>query len=125
MMGLFMRLEAMAVFFAAVLLNILMGGNWWLFAAFAIVPDLGLVGYLRRDKTLRWPAILYNVTHTYAAPLLLALALWIWQPNPAGDSAPIYLTGWAAHIAVDRFFGFGFKSVHSFHDTHIQRAAKD
>lgn len=108
----FLRLDAMAALIGAVALHVLWGGNWWLFALFAILPDVALLAYIGYNGATRWPSLVYNILHTYALPILLMLVLWPLQP--------IYLLGWIAHIAVDRIVGYGFKSATDFKLTHLQ-----
>lgn len=89
-----------------------LGGNWWLFAALFLVPDLFMLGYLRSNRAGAW---VYNVGHTYLAPGALALLGLI-----SGISAlmPIALI-WAAHIGFDRMLGYGLKDPAGFKVTHL------
>jgi hypothetical protein len=109
----FLRLDGAAILIAALALNILWAGNWWLFILFAILPDIALLTYIGYDGTARWPSLIYNVLHTYALPILLLLVLWPVQP--------IFLLGWVAHIALDRVVGYGLKSATDFKLTHLQQ----
>ena len=109
----FLRLDDLSILSAAVGLYILWGGNWWLFALFAILPDVSLLAYIGYDGTSRWPSLVYNTFHTYALPILGLIAFWSFQP--------IFLLGWVAHIAVDRFVGYGFKSATDLKQTHLQQ----
>jgi hypothetical protein len=109
----FLRLDALGILIGAVALHILWQGNWWLFALFAILPDIGILAYIGYDGTTRWPSLVYNTLHTYAIPILLLIAFWSFQP--------VFLLGWVTHIALDRVAGYGFKSATDFKLTHLQQ----
>lgn len=108
------RLDALAILIVAIGGNYALDGGWGLFALFALLPDAALLAYIGRDERAALPRAVYNTLHTYAAPLVLAVALWPWQP--------VWLLGWVAHIALDRVLGFGLKSAQGFKVTHIQLA---
>jgi hypothetical protein len=113
MMKTFLRLDALSILIGAVMLNILWGSNWWLFALFAILPDVALLAYIGYNGTSRWPSLVYNTLHTYALPILLLIVFWPFQP--------VYVLGWVAHIALDRMVGYGFKSATDVKLTHLQQ----
>ncbi len=113
MMRIFLRLDAVGILIGAVTLHFLWGGNWWLFALFAILPDVSFLAYIGYDGTTRWPSMVYNTLHTYAIPILLLIMFWSFQP--------VFLLGWVAHIALDRLSGYGFKSATDFKLTHLQQ----
>ncbi len=113
MMRTFIRLDAIGILIGAVATHILWGGNWWLFALFAILPDIALLAYIGYDGATRWPSLVYNALHTYAIPILLLIVFWSFQP--------VFLLGWVAHIALDRLVGYGFKSATNFKLTHLQQ----
>jgi hypothetical protein len=113
MMKTFLRLDALGILIGTIALQYLLAGNWWLFALFAILPDVALLAYIGYDGTTRWPSLVYNTLHTYILPILLFMVLWPYQP--------IYLLGWIAHIALDRLVGYGFKSATNFKLTHLQQ----
>jgi hypothetical protein len=108
----FLRLDAISLLIGAVVGHIFWGGNWWLFALFAILPDIAFLAYIGYDGATRWPSLVYNTLHSYAIPVLLLIAFWPYQP--------IFLLGWVAHIALDRLVGYGFKSATDFKLTHLQ-----
>lgn len=115
-MKLLLHIEAFLILIAAVWLNTLYDGNWWGFAFFAIVPDVALLAYLGNAEGKRWPSVAYNALHIYGVPVLIGMLLW--------EHQPIYLTGWIAHIALDRVIGYGLKSSDDFKVTHLQKAAE-
>jgi hypothetical protein len=89
-------------------------GSWLLFALLFLVPDLFMFGYLLSKKT---GAILYNLAHTYALPLLWLAAIWTNGPILYRSLGLI----WIAHIGWDRLIGYGLKYGTNFKDTHLQR----
>jgi hypothetical protein len=89
-----------------------LGGNWWLFAALFLVPDLFMLGYLRNKQ---FGAAVYNAGHTYLAPAALALVGAV-----LGTSVLLLIALiWAAHIGFDRLLGYGLKGPSDFKDTHL------
>ena len=84
----------------------------WVFWLFLLAPDLfGLLpasfmgraparGYLPRRGV--W---LYNVWHSFTPPLVIGVAVMLLIPF----GSPWPLLGWAVHISVDRFLGFGLR----------------
>jgi len=91
-------------------------GNWWWFAFFAVLPDIALFAYLGNSEGKRWPPFIYNLLHLYAVPITIGWLMW--------DRQPIFLTGWIAHIAIDRVLGYGLKSSDNFKVTPLQKAAE-
>ncbi len=106
------RLENAALAALAIVLFAAASGNWWLFAALILAPDLAFLGYL---KGPRIGALAYNSVHTWLAPALLAaVSLAGGGPVPA----EIGLI-WAAHIGIDRALGYGLKLPAGFNQTHL------
>lgn len=106
-----LRVEG-AVMLAASLL--LYGGNWVLFAALFLVPDLSMLGYLAGPRA---GALAYNAFHTYAPPGVLA-ALGVLTGVDLILSVALV---WFAHIGFDRMVGYGLKYPTNFFDTHLHR----
>ena len=112
-----LRLEAAAEFVLAVGAYQVLDGNWWVFAALFLVPDLSMIGYLA-NRTLG--AVLYNLGHSYLSPAALALtgyglnAPWLYGPALI----------WAAHIGFDRLLGYGLKYRVGFRATHLSSKGK-
>jgi hypothetical protein len=112
-----LRLEGLAVLFAAVALYRHFDGGWGLFAALFFVPDLAFAAYLAGS---RLGTIGYNCTHTYLGPIgLAAFGAFAHQSL----STPIAII-WIAHIGFDRALGYGLKYASSFDDTHLGRIGK-
>jgi len=95
------------------------GANGWLlFVALLLLPDLSMLGYLRNARV---GAIIYNLVHSYPAPLLLASYGVL-----AGRSLAISLALiWTAHIGVDRLAGYGLKLPTGFRETHLGRIGRE
>jgi hypothetical protein len=112
-----LRLENLALEAAAVLVFRGAGGTWGLFAAFCLLPDLSMLGYLAGPST---GARCFNLAHTYFVPVLLAALGWMTEH---GSWLQIGLI-WCAHIGVDRTLGFGLKYPTGFADTHLGRIGR-
>lgn len=111
-MTILLRIEHAAMALAALVAYQLSGGSWWLFAALILVPDASMLGYLVNPKVGAW---CYNAVHSWIAPVALWLvALATGSPLPAQIAIIL-----AAHIAIDRTFGYGLKRESGFHDTHL------
>lgn len=107
-----LRFENLALAIAAALTFHSVGGNWGLFAALFLLPDLSMLGYLGNPST---GARCYNLAHTYIAPVLLAVLGWMTEHGLWLQIALI----WCSHIGVDRALGFGLKYATGFADTHL------
>ncbi|HET7091729.1 MAG TPA: DUF4260 domain-containing protein [Anaerolineae bacterium] len=108
------RLEGLAVFVVSILLFGASNGTWWVYLLFFLAPDLSMLGYLRGPRTGAW---VYNLVHTYVAPIVVIVIGY------AMKSDPMLLAGiiWLGHIGADRLLGFGLKYPTAFKDTHLQR----
>ena len=107
-----LRAEGAAIAALALIAYSTTGASWWLFAAFILVPDLAMVGYLTGPRV---GALIYNLAHTYIGPVALAGAAVI-----AG--LPSLLAGtlvWIAHIGLDRMLGYGLKLPEGFKHTDL------
>lgn len=112
-----LRLEGAVAFAAAAALYVHAGFSWPLFAALFLAPDLAMLGYLLGP---RLGAGAYNVAHTYALALPLALAGLLMGRSAALAVALI----WIAHIGFDRALGYGLKYASAFGDTHLGRIGR-
>jgi len=112
--GVLLRFEGALLLVASVAAYHQLGGSWTLFAVLLLVPDVFMFGYLLNVRT---GAVIYNVGHTMAVPLIAGcVALFV----RAYDVLPFVLI-WLAHIAMDRTLGYGLKYPTYFRDTHLQR----
>jgi hypothetical protein len=115
--GIVLRLEGIAMFVVMLLLYRELGLSWWLFVLLFLLPDLSFLAYLADTKV---GAVVYNAAHTYVFPALLFVLGFV------GEGSVLMGLGliWGAHIAFDRFFGFGLKYPTDFKDTHLQRLVR-
>ena len=114
MPGILLRLEGLAVLLTALVLYHQVSGDWLLFVVLLLTPDLAALGYL---VNMRVGSLTYNIAHHYGLPLALGLGSFSggWA---LGLSLALI---WAAHIGMDRVFGYGFKYATNFKDTHLGR----
>lgn len=109
-----LRFENVALASAAVVAFHALGGDWRMFAALFLLPDLSMLGYLRGPTA---GARLYNLAHTYLAPAAPAAIGWI-----GGEVWWLHIALiWCAHIGIDRALGFGLKYRDGFAATHLGR----
>ena len=107
-----LQMEAFLELALAVAVYRHLGGTWLMFAILFAVPDVSLAGYFANRRI---GAALYNLGHTYVAPVLLAAAGFL-------TATPVlYLLAliWAAHIGFDRLIGAGLKYEAAFTATHL------
>ncbi len=109
-----LRLEGLAVFAAALAVYSHLGASWLAFAALFLAPDLAMAAYLGGP---RLGASVYNLAHSYVAPLALGAA-GVALGSPV---APAIALVWIAHIGFDRALGFGLKYATGFGDSHLGR----
>ena len=92
-------------------------GSWWVFAVLFFVPDLSFLAYLAGPKT---GAIVYNIAHSYMAPVALMTAGFALASPLTLSIAMI----WLAHIGIDRALGYGLKYSAGFAFTHLGRIGR-
>lgn len=78
-----------------------------------LAPDLSMLGYLGGPRA---GAAAYNLAHTYAAPLALAVVTAFALPTALGPLAALV---WVAHVGIDRALGYGLKGTAGFKHTHL------
>jgi hypothetical protein len=90
------------------------GGDWLLFLPALLLPDVGLLGYLRGP---RFGAFTYDLVHNWAVGLAVLGA------GIALGSTPVWLAGaiLIAHVGMDRAVGYGLKYSAGAKVTHLQR----
>lgn len=106
------RVEGLAFLLAAVIVYAIVGASWWLFALLLLAPDLSMAGYWISNQAGQ---LIYNIVHTYALPLVVALCGF-------GFEQPLlFAIGliWLAHIGMDRAAGYGLKETQGFKFTHL------
>ncbi|MEO6396030.1 MAG: DUF4260 domain-containing protein [Devosia sp.] len=107
-----LRIEGAAIFVAAITAYAALGGNWWLFALLGLAPDLAFIAlFLCKAVAAR----IYNLVHSYWAPLVLAGIGWF---GGLPTLLPLALI-WIAHIGADRALGYGLKYPDAFEHTHL------
>lgn len=114
---LWLRLEGLLVFVAAIVVYDRQGFSWWLFALLFLAPDLSFLAYLMGPRV---GARVYNLLHTYASALACLLSGFLL-------SQPLLLAvglAWCAHIGFDRTLGYGLKFPEGFHSTHLGRIGR-
>lgn len=112
-----LRVEGLALLGGAAALYWRSGGDWKLFAALFLVPDLSFAFYLGGPRI---GAAAYNALHSTVGPLLLvAAALALDQPL----AVSIALI-WFAHVGFDRALGYGLKYARGFAFTHLGRIGR-
>lgn len=107
-----LKLEEAAMFGLSIYFFTFTDFAWWVYLAFILTPDIGMLGYLHGTKT---GAFTYNLFHHKGIAvgfLLLGFLL-------AND--PLLLTGCIlfGHASLDRVFGYGLKYTGSFKHTHL------
>jgi hypothetical protein len=111
------RLEGLGFAAVGLWLFSFSGESWWWFALLILAPDLAMLGYLRGPRT---GAVVYDVFHTYAAPIVLGAIGW-YADSPL--TLAIAFT-WMVHIGGDRALGYGLKLPSGFRDTHLGRIGR-
>ena len=100
-------------------------GNWVALILLLLVPDVGMLGYLRGP---RLGAATYNLTHmatynlTHIEVLPAALAFIAFTMGYEVLMWPALV--WLAHIGMDRSLGYGLKLPTAFQDTHLGRIGR-
>lgn len=113
-----LRLEGALVLFTCALAYAAFGSTWWWFFGAFFLPDLSFIAYAGGAAL---GARVYNVAHSYAGPLLLAMLTL--QGRDDAWIVPAALV-WGAHIGFDRMLGYGLKYETAFTDTHLGRIGR-
>ncbi|MEM8691522.1 MAG: DUF4260 domain-containing protein [Pseudomonadota bacterium] len=103
-----LRVEGAVAAGAAIWAYALFGASWWLFSILIFLPDVGMLGYLMNRRVGAW---IYNLTHTYSLPIIIATL--------GGSSIWPFALIWVAHIGLDRVLGYGLKYTEGFKTTHL------
>lgn len=109
-----LHLEGLAVVAGSLVLYFDAGYGWPLLLVLVLAPDLSMLGYLGGPRV---GSLTYDVVHTYAGPVALAVVGVLGGYETAVQIALI----WLAHIGLDRFLAYGLKYPTGFRDTHLQR----
>lgn len=112
-----LRLEAIALFVAGVLLYLQLNGNALWLLPLLLVPDLSMIGYLAGPRA---GAIVYNLFHNLALAIVTLAIGWFAGIAPLALAGAIFL----AHVGMDRTLGYGLKLPTDFRDTHLGRIGR-
>jgi Domain of unknown function (DUF4260) len=112
--GRLLRLEGLALFVGSLVVYFHLDFGWVLLVVLFLAPDLSFAGYLAGPVVGSW---VYNVAHTTAGPVALAIVGVLADVDWCVQLALI----WLAHIGIDRLLGYGLKYPTAFRDTHLQR----
>lgn len=107
-----LRIEEAAMLGLAIYLNSFLPFQGWVFWAWFLAPDLGMLGYLINTKV---GAFTYNILHHKGIAIALYFAgffLDIHELTLAG----VVLFG---HSSFDRIVGYGLKFSDNFKNTHL------
>lgn len=110
-----LQLEGLVFLLTALYFYYIFNGNWILFAVLLFTPDISMVGYFVNKKI---GALLYNLVHNYVLALLIIAGGFFIFENSLLISLGLILF---AHVALDRFLGFGLKYPTDFKGTHLQK----
>ena len=112
-----LRLEALAIFVAGVLLFLQLNGNALWLVPLLLVPDISMIGYLGGPRV---GAISYNLAHNIATAIVVLGIGWLAAIAPLALAGAILL----AHVGMDRTLGYGLKLPTAFKDTHLGRIGR-
>lgn len=114
MPSLILRAEGAVLLIASIVMYAREDASWILFAVAFFAPDLSMLGYMKGERE---GAGLYNLVHSTAIPLLLAVTGFV------ADQPMMLAIGliWLGHIGLDRLLGYGLKYPEGFKETHLAR----
>ncbi|NMP24553.1 DUF4260 domain-containing protein [Sulfobacillus sp. DSM 109850] len=109
-----LRTEGLVVLASSIYFYFNLEFRWPALVILLLAPDLSALGYVKNNKV---GSVLYNLFHTYSVPIAIIIC------SVAIHSHISLMIGllWAAHIGMDRMFGFGLKYPTKFQDTHLNR----
>ncbi|MGR3464170.1 DUF4260 domain-containing protein [Limimaricola sp.] len=108
------RLEGAVVFCAALVLFAYLddGVAWWLAVILFFAPDISFAAYALGPRV---GAVGYNIAHLYGfGAILIAIGLMAGAMTVSALGAL-----WLAHAGIDRMLGYGLKSPEGFKITHL------
>jgi Domain of unknown function (DUF4260) len=112
-----LRGEALAALIGGIAIWVANDGSVLWLAAFMLVPDISMIGYLANDRI---GALTYNAVHNLIlAGALLGIGWWLgWRFGLMGGALLL------AHVGMDRALGYGLKLPTGFHETHLGRIGR-
>lgn len=117
MTGVILRVEAIVLFVAGVLLYLQLNGHPLWLLPLLLAPDLSMIGYVRGP---RLGAVTYNLAHNLATALVVLAIGWFAAIAPLALAGAILI----AHVGMDRSLGYGLKLPTDFRDTHLGRIGR-
>lgn len=111
---LLLHIEGLVILMGSLLLYTNQNFKWGTFALLLLTPDMPLIFY-GIDKRLA--SILYNLVHS----LIFPMTLGFFSLYTGSDFSLQLALIWFAHIGMDHIFGYGFKYLGSFKETHFSR----
>lgn len=106
------KIEEAAMFGMAIYLNSSLPFECWVFWAFFLAPDLGMLGYLVNPRI---GSITYNLFHHKGIAIVCYLAGYFLIIHEF-TLAEMVLFG---HSSIDRMLGYGLKYPDNFKHTHL------
>ena len=107
-----LKVEEAAMFVLSIYLFAHTDFAWWWYLGLILVPDIGMLGYLRSPKV---GAITYNRFHHKGIAIILLCLGW-YLSNDWLALTGIILFG---HSSMDRIVGYGLKYPDNFKHTHL------
>ncbi|WP_413532235.1 DUF4260 domain-containing protein [Empedobacter brevis] len=107
-----LKLEQLGVLIFIIVLYSVLKLSWMWFAILFLSPDIFMLGYLFGAKV---GGISYNFIHNYFTTIVLILIGYFLNIEWCLMIGFIF----SAHIAFDRFLGFGLKKYDGFKSTHL------
>lgn len=107
-----LRVEEAALFGLAIYLSTFLPFQGWVFWAWFLAPDLGMLGYLISPKA---GAITYNILHHKGIAIALYFIGYFLAVHEL-TLAGVVLLG---HSSFDRIVGYGLKYSDNFKNTHL------
>jgi Domain of unknown function (DUF4260) len=111
------RAESLVVFVSATYIYFSLHFNLASFILLLFVFDISMIGYI---KNARVGAHCYNMIHSFALPVALAVVSHATNAHMLLGFSLI----WTAHIGLDRALGYGLKLPSGFTDTHLGKIAR-
>lgn len=107
-----LKVEELAMFLLSIFFFSTLDFAWWVFPAWILAPDIGMLGYIVSTKL---GAITYNIFHHKGVAILVGM-LGVLLSNSELQLAGIILFG---HASMDRVMGYGLKFYDNFKHTHL------
>ena len=112
-----LQLEELAMLLLGIYVFGFLDYDWWVFFAFFLAPDVGMIGYLMGRKV---GAFTYNLCHHKGLAIMIYLAGFFFINEQLQLIGVIMF----AHAAFDRLLGYGLKTTEGFKYTHLGRIGR-